>query len=57
MILEACKDHNINPLMSIMAGDKLSDAQAASSSGIKLFVNSSQRGWVDNLKNIITLHS
>lgn len=35
MLLEALKDHAIDPAHSVMVGDKMSDIQAAASAGIK----------------------
>lgn len=45
MLVKACQDHNINPLSSIMIGDKDSDRQAASSLSILHYVDSTSKTW------------
>lgn len=54
MLLQACREHNINPALSVMIGDSNSDMSAACSMGIKWFVNATKPSWVkDSIKTIM----
>lgn len=56
MIIQACNDFNINPMASFLIGDKESDQLAAEKAGIRLFVNSSNKDWIQaSLKTISLL--
>lgn len=48
MLVAACNELNINPFASILIGDKDSDRLAAERIGLKLFLNSSEKNWVEH---------
>ncbi len=48
MLIKACNDFNINPFASLLIGDKITDQLAAERVGIRRFVNSSAKDWVEN---------
>ena len=53
MLVKACSKFNINPFHSIMIGDSPSDMRAAYSIGIRLFVDSGSKNWVEESVSII----
>ena len=46
MILTACREHQINPMHSIMIGDKESDKIAAYQAGIRIYIDASSPEWL-----------
>jgi D-glycero-D-manno-heptose 1,7-bisphosphate phosphatase len=55
MFLSACAEHNINPRLSLMIGDRDTDRQAAASIGILSYVDASRRDWIKSA--LWALHS
>jgi D-glycero-D-manno-heptose 1,7-bisphosphate phosphatase len=53
MIITACRDHQINPMHSIMIGDKESDKMAAYRAGIRIYVDASSPEWLLHSLNAI----
>ena len=53
LIIQACTDFNINPLLSIMVGDSESDKAACFASGIRLFVPAGHPKWTRNAIDLI----
>lgn len=45
MLVEACRDHRINPRFSLMLGDNDSDLKAAQAAGVARFVDARQPDW------------
>ena len=48
MLLSACAEHNINPRLSVMIGDRDTDRQAAASAGIFSYIDASRHDWANN---------
>lgn len=55
MLLQACREHNINPALSVMIGDRDSDMAAACSMAIRWFVNASKSSWVKESIKVIDI--
>jgi D-glycero-D-manno-heptose 1,7-bisphosphate phosphatase len=55
MLLSACAEHNINPRLSLMIGDRDTDRQAAASIGIVSYIDASKRDWINSA--LQALHS
>ena len=45
MLIKACNEHNINPVFSIMIGDRISDMVAAAAVGIRECILSTAPDW------------
>lgn len=55
MLVTACNEHSINPLLSIMIGDKNSDKSAASAIGIKIYLDATNANWIQEAIRVLSL--
>ena len=46
MFLAACREHQINPMQSIMIGDKSSDKIAAFHAGVRTYIDANLSDWI-----------
>lgn len=54
MLITACRDHCVNPFLSLMIGDKDSDRDAAYAIGIRTYIDANARQWEEMAIDAIT---